>query len=36
MGILDRFLHHAQVIATTGKSYRVKEAPVVSQENKKQ
>jgi len=34
--ILDRFLHHAQVIAITGKSYRVKEAPVVSQENKKQ
>ena len=33
--ILDRFLH-AQVIAITGKSYRVKEAPVVSQENKKQ
>ena len=33
--ILDRFLHHAQVIAITGKSYRVKEAPVVSQENKK-
>jgi DNA replication protein DnaC len=34
--IIDRFLHHAQVIAITGKSYRVKEAPVVSQENKKQ
>ncbi|MGA2174259.1 MAG: hypothetical protein ABSH38_04655 [Verrucomicrobiota bacterium] len=34
--MLDRFLHHAQVIAITGKSYRVKEAPVVSQENKKQ
>jgi DNA replication protein DnaC len=33
--ILDRFLHHAQVIAITGKSYRVKEAPVVTQENKK-
>lgn len=33
--ILDRFLHHAQVIAITGKSYRVKEAPVVSQEAKK-
>jgi DNA replication protein DnaC len=33
--ILDRFLHHAQVIAITGKSYRVKEAPSVSQENKK-
>jgi DNA replication protein DnaC len=25
--IIDRFLHHAQVIAITGKSYRVKEAP---------
>jgi DNA replication protein DnaC len=24
--ILDRFLHHAQVIAITGKSYRVKDA----------
>jgi len=34
--ILDRFLHHAQVIAITGKSYRVKEAPSVNQENKKQ
>lgn len=33
--ILDRFLHHAKVVAITGKSYRVKEAPVVSQENKK-
>jgi len=33
--ILDRFLHHAQVIAITGKSYRVKEAPGVSRENKK-
>ncbi|MDE3066638.1 MAG: hypothetical protein KGJ60_03705 [Verrucomicrobiota bacterium] len=31
----DRFLHHAQVIAITGKSYRVKEAPGVSPENKK-
>jgi hypothetical protein len=26
-----RFLHHAQLIAITGKSYRVKEEPVVSQ-----
>jgi DNA replication protein DnaC len=34
--ILDRFLHHAQVITITGKSYRLKEAPAVSQENKKQ
>lgn len=33
--ILDRFLHHAQVIAITGKSYRLKEAPRVGQENKK-
>jgi DNA replication protein DnaC len=33
--ILDRFLHHAQVIAITGKSYRVKDAPAVSQENRK-
>jgi len=33
--ILDRFLHHAQVIAITGKSYRVKEAPGVTQQNKK-
>ena len=34
--ILDRFLHHAQVIAITGKSYRVKEAPGINPENKKQ
>src|SRR5271170_4574299 len=33
--IIDRFLHHAQVIAITGRSYRVKEAPVVTQENEK-
>src|ERR1022692_61280 len=33
--ILDRFLHHAQTIAITGRSYRLKEAPGVSQENKK-
>lgn len=33
--ILDRFLHHAQVIAITGKSYRVKESPALAQENKK-
>ena len=31
----DRFLHRALVIAITGKSYRVKEAPGVSPENKK-
>jgi len=30
--IIDRFLHHAQVVAITGKSYRVKEAPAVTQE----
>jgi DNA replication protein DnaC len=34
--ILDRFLHHAQVIAITGKSYRVKEAPAINPEHKKQ
>ena len=33
--ILDRFLHHAQVIPITGRSYRVKEAPIVSPEAKK-
>jgi hypothetical protein len=33
--IIDQFLHHAQVIAITGKSYRVKEAPMVTQENTK-
>ena len=33
--IIDRFLHHAQVIAVTGKSYRIKEAPGISPENKK-
>ena len=33
--IIHRFLHHAQVIAISGKSYRVKEAPVVTVENKK-
>ena len=32
--ILDRFLHHAQVIAITGRSYRVKEAPGITQETK--
>ena len=29
--IIDRFLHHAQVVAITGKSYRIKEAPVINQ-----
>lgn len=33
--ILDRFLHHAQVIAITGRSYRVKEAPGITQETKR-
>jgi hypothetical protein len=33
--IIDRFLHHAQVVAITGKSYRVKEAPAVAQETRK-
>lgn len=33
--ILDRFLHHAKVMAITGKSYRVKEAPAINQETKK-
>jgi DNA replication protein DnaC len=33
--ILDRFLHHAQVIAITGKSYRVKDVPAAAVENKK-
>lgn len=33
--ILDRFLHHAQVIAITGRSYRVKDAPGITQETRK-
>ena len=33
--IIDRFLHHAQVVAITGKSYRAKEAPVAPPETKK-
>jgi hypothetical protein len=33
--ILVRFLQHAQVIAITGKSYRVKEAPVITPESSK-
>jgi hypothetical protein len=33
--LFDRFLHHAPVIAITGKSYRVKEAPAVSPRKKK-
>jgi len=27
--ILDRFLHHAQVIAIKGRSYRVKDSPIL-------
>lgn len=30
---LDRFLHRAQVIAITGKSYRVKNAPALDPKN---
>lgn len=33
--ILDRFLHHATTIAITGRSYRVKDAPVINPEAKK-
>ena len=33
--ILDRFLHHAQVIAITGRSYRVKDVPTAPKEGKK-
>jgi DNA replication protein DnaC len=33
--ILDRFLNRAQVIAITGRSYRVKDTPVMQAENKK-
>ncbi|MGH7950406.1 MAG: ATP-binding protein [Limisphaerales bacterium] len=33
--ILDRFLHHAQVIAITGKNYRGKDALTMSHEGKK-
>jgi DNA replication protein DnaC len=33
--ILDRFLHHAQIIAIQGRSYRVKDAPVQKGEAKK-
>jgi hypothetical protein len=32
--ILDHFLHRAQVIAITGKSYRVKNASALSPETK--
>lgn len=33
--ILDRFLHQAQVIAISGRSYRVKDLPAVSAQGKK-
>ena len=33
--VLDRFLHHAQVIAITGESYRLKDAAVVKKPEKK-
>ena len=33
--ILDRFLRHAQVVAITGRSYRLKDQPVAAKENKK-
>ena len=34
--ILDRFLHHAQTIAITGRSYRLKDqVPVAGKETKK-
>jgi hypothetical protein len=33
--ILGRFLHHAQVIAITGKSYRVKDVPTASRQTQK-
>ena len=34
--ILDRFLHHAQVVAITGRSYRLKDQPVAAKADKKQ
>jgi DNA replication protein DnaC len=33
--ILDRFLHHAQTIAITGRSYRLKDQPLAQREEKK-
>ena len=33
--ILDRFLHHAQVIAITGRSYRLKDQPLGGKEDKR-
>ena len=34
--ILDRFLHHAITIAITGRSYRVKDAPIAASTGKKE
>ena len=33
--ILDRFLHHAQTIAITGRSYRLKDQPATRRDDKK-
>jgi DNA replication protein DnaC len=33
--ILDRFLHHAQTIAISGRSYRLKDQPIAPREEKK-
>jgi hypothetical protein len=33
--ILDRFLHHAEIIQMTGQSYRLKDATERKKENKK-
>jgi len=33
--ITDRSLHHAHVVATTGKKYRVKDAPAGTEEAQK-
>ena len=32
--ILDRFLHHAQIIAITGKSYRMRDQAVKALKNR--
>lgn len=32
--ILDRFLHHAEVVTITGKSYRLKHRPGTSEDDK--
>ena len=33
--ILDRFLHHARMIAITGRSYRVKDSPSLRRQSRK-